>query len=555
MSRNGLKHKGLSRMPPYKKWLLNFALITALITTIPYLIGYSSQGDEWHFSGFVFGVEDGNTYLAKMLRGAQGDWLFRTPYTTFEQKGVFAFAPYLVLGKLAKGENQHDQLIVLLHIFRIVGNFMAIFAVYDFSSLFLEKDRTRKFATILVTYGGGFGWLLIALGASKWQGSLPLDFYSPETFGFLGTLGIAHLPWARAFFLWGIRGYLLKGTKIINSNGASCIIGNLNPGILWLATGIAQPITGMLIGVIVVYHLLGLGIWQLICWTKERVADLSGLKNYFIAATKASIIALPLVIYNFIVYIKDPFIQIWTEQSRIQPPHLLHYIIAYGIILPFVIKGFRVIMANPTDNGILLLSWGILAPILLLVPLSYNRRLIEGLWVAFVAIAFISYEKSANRTFRKSFSILLMTLITSIFMISGSFLVSFNPGEPAFSSADKIAAFTFLEKVAEDNDVVLCAYETGNSLPAWAPVTVMIGHRPESAKIQEIAPQIEAFYWQETKELTRIKILEDFNVSYVFLGPAERKFGDWEPENDIILHKIFTQGEYDLFEVVHLKEK
>ena len=553
MSQNGLNKKGFEVIPPNRKWLLNFALITALITTIPYLIGYSKQGDQWRFSGFVFGVEDGNTYLAKMLRGAQGDWLFRTPYTTYEQKGVFAFAPYLVLGKLVEGENQHDQLIVLFHVFRIVGNFMAIFAVYDFSSLFLEKERTRKIATVLVTYGGGFGWLFVALQASQWKGSLPLDFYSPETFGFLGTLGIAHLPWARAFFLWGIRGYLLKGSKTINTYGASCIVGNLNPGILWLATGIAQPITGMLIGVIVVYHLLGLGIWQLIDWTKERHADLSGLKNYFITAAKASFIALPLVIYNFIVYAKDPFIQIWTEQSRIQPPHVLHYIIAYGIIIPFVVKGFYEIFTNPSENGILLLSWGILAPILLLVPLSYNRRLIEGLWIVLVVIALVSYEKSVNRAFRKSFLILIMTLITSVFLISGSLLVSYFPGEPAFSSKDKIAAFTFLDNVAEDSDVVLCAYETGNSLPAWAPVTVMIGHRPESAKIQEITPQIEAFYREETKDSTRIKLLEDFNVSYVFLGPTEREFGDWEPENDGIFHNIFTQGEYDLFEIVPLK--
>jgi len=554
MFQNGLDSTGIKEKPPDRKWVLHFALVTALITTIPYIIGFSTQGDQWRFSGFLFGVEDGNTYLAKMLRGAQGDWLFRTPYTTFEQKGVFTFAPYLVLGKLTQGENQHDQLAVLFHAFRIAGNFLVIFALYDFSSLFLEKDRTRKLATVLVTYGGGFGWLLVTLGANQWMESLPLDFYSPETFGFLGTLGIAHLPWARAVFLWGIRGYLLKGSKEIGVNRASCKIGNLSPGILWFATGLAQPITVMIIGVVVVYHLLGLFVWQFSKWTKRRNADWLILTRYLIAAAKASFVALPLVIYNFVVFTTDPFIQIWTEQNRIPPSHALHYILAYGIILPFVITGFFVLIKNPSENGILLLSWGVLAPALLLVPISYNRRLIEGFWVVLVLIAFISFEKSKSIPFRKSYSILFLSLITSVFLISGSTLVSINPGEPAFYSKDKIAAFTFLDKVAEDGDVVLCAYETGNALPAWAPVTVMIGHGPECAEIQDITPRIEAFFMEETKESTRIKLLEEFEVGYIFVGPVERKFGHWETDNDVIYRKVFTQGEYDLFEIVHRED-
>ena len=38
--------------------------------------------------GFIFAVEDGNSYIAKMLSGVQGAWLFRTPYTSMQQGGV-----------------------------------------------------------------------------------------------------------------------------------------------------------------------------------------------------------------------------------------------------------------------------------------------------------------------------------------------------------------------------------------------------------------------------------------------------------------------------------
>ncbi|HVU13414.1 MAG TPA: hypothetical protein VHD90_19180, partial [Phototrophicaceae bacterium] len=52
--------------------LLLLALAVVVITTAPYLLAWSKQGSDWKFSGFLFGVEDGNSYLGKMRLGAQG---------------------------------------------------------------------------------------------------------------------------------------------------------------------------------------------------------------------------------------------------------------------------------------------------------------------------------------------------------------------------------------------------------------------------------------------------------------------------------------------------
>ncbi|MGD8633386.1 MAG: hypothetical protein PVF85_07435, partial [Anaerolineales bacterium] len=60
-------------------WL--FAALVAILTSIPYVLGFAAQGSDWAFTGFVFGVEDGNSYIAKMLLGSSGDWLFRSPYS------------------------------------------------------------------------------------------------------------------------------------------------------------------------------------------------------------------------------------------------------------------------------------------------------------------------------------------------------------------------------------------------------------------------------------------------------------------------------------------
>ncbi len=100
-----------------RKTALIVAVIVSILTILPYLIGFISQGEEWRFTGFVVGVEDGNSYLAKMLSGAAGNWLFRSPYSSSPQKGVIAFLPYILLGKITSGPAQHEQLIVIVSIF------------------------------------------------------------------------------------------------------------------------------------------------------------------------------------------------------------------------------------------------------------------------------------------------------------------------------------------------------------------------------------------------------------------------------------------------------
>jgi len=77
------------------------------------MLGFYFQNDLYKFSGFIIGVGDGNSYLAKMMIGASGDWLFTTPYTAYPQMKFFAFFPYILLGKLTSNPEQTIQLIGL----------------------------------------------------------------------------------------------------------------------------------------------------------------------------------------------------------------------------------------------------------------------------------------------------------------------------------------------------------------------------------------------------------------------------------------------------------
>jgi len=59
-----------------KKVLILFWIFTAAITSLPYLLGWVLAGDNSSYTGLLLAAEDGNSYLAKMLSGANGAWLF-----------------------------------------------------------------------------------------------------------------------------------------------------------------------------------------------------------------------------------------------------------------------------------------------------------------------------------------------------------------------------------------------------------------------------------------------------------------------------------------------
>jgi hypothetical protein len=76
--------------------------------------------------------------------------------------------------------------------------------VYAFVARFTVDVMVRRVAWLLVAIGSGLGWLLILLGASKWLGDLPLDFWVPEAYAFLVLFNLPHLALTETLLLWAI---------------------------------------------------------------------------------------------------------------------------------------------------------------------------------------------------------------------------------------------------------------------------------------------------------------------------------------------------------------
>jgi hypothetical protein len=520
-----------------RNWWLAFAAIVAVLTTIPYVIGYLSQGAAWRFTGSVFAVQDGNSYIAKMLSGSSGAWLFRTPYTAESQPGVLAFLPYILLGKLAAGDALHEQLVALFHLFRIGGIFILIPATYLFAARLIRQPAWRKWVTVLATLGGGLGWLLVVTGLGNWGGSLPLDFYSPETFGFLAVFGLPHLVVSRALLLMGLVCYM-------ESRDA--------PRLAWLAgglfllMGLFQPLS-----VVTAFAVLGAHLLALAGDAFARRSWGPWL-TWFRRASQAAIVASPIVAYNIIALAVDPYLQAWARQNRILSPIPGHYLIAYGILLIPAFVGARKLIANTTDAQLVPLAWVIIVPMLAYAPVNVQRRLPEGAFVALTVLAAIGLAGGNRDTARSRWlgpAVLALSLPTTIILLGGGLNAALRPGLPVFRPTAQVHAFEWIAQNAEPGSIVLASFDCANALPAWAPVRVLAGHGPESAGLAEILPQIEAFYGRGDIPLAREAFLEQNGISYVFWGREERAIGGWTPQGEPYLSQVFVERDYQVYQV------
>ncbi len=535
-----------------RRWVLLFACLVMVLTTLPYFQGYAVEGEAYRFNGFVFGVQDGNSYIAKMLNGAYGAWLFRTPYTVLPQRGVLMYLPYILLGKLAAPPGLHVQLVMLFHLFRFIAGVLMILASYDFLAFFVRNIHLRRVGILLISLGSGLGWLLILYGQGNLLGSLPLEFYSPESFGFLSLFGLPHLALARACMLWMILIYLRRLTidpaRIQKEQSA------LQAGLLWLLAGLGQPLTLFVIGVVLLIHLAGLAVWQVILQVKGRDITWGRWSRLLRFVVLAGFLPSLLLLYYTISTLNDPFLTAWSTQNILPSPHPMHYLFAYGLLLPFVwLGGKQIIRKNPWE-GWLLVGWALIFPFLAYFPTSIQRRLPDGVWVVFCVLSLLALQEWSDKSlFTKAkprallIFYLLLFLPSTLMLWWGGMEATRQAKIPLFRPLDEVELFDVLQTQAQPDQVILASFETGNALPAWAPVRVVVGHGPESAHLEVFFPEVKRFYQADTPEAQRWQWMAEWGISYVIWGPSEREMGDWNPSSSDQLQLLQQSGEYHLF--------
>lgn len=545
--------------------MLIFSIVALIITSIPYALGAALSTKERVFGGFVYAVEDGYAYLAHMREGAAGDWLFTLPYTPEPHSPRLFYLLHLFLGKLAALLPRGDltvRMVWVYHGARVVLGLTLLLTVYRFVAEFTKQVAVRRLAWLMVTFGGGLGWLLVALGQPGWLGSMPLDFILPEGFTFLVLYGFPHIALARSLLLGGILCLLKawksrpepdvpspeaeaqnRGPESRKTHRASRIAHlkwALLAGFLWLLMGLIVPFY-----VPVAWAVMG-AAWLVLGLRKRRAVWREGW-----LAGGAVLVSAPVVLYSAWVFIADPVYRTWGAQNLILSPHPFHYLAAYGV--PLTLAAFAVRDAWRDKGPLwLLLAWVAVVPLLVYLPINVQRRLVEGVQIPLSLLAALGFSRFRLKGLRLRvvLAVLLVGLsLTNVMLVAGNSLALRGQPAPVYRDAGEVAALDWLGERVEFDDVVLAAYKTGNYLPVRAKARSFVGHGPETIRADEKKALVAQFFAAETDDLWRRTLVSDYGVDWVFWGPVERALGAFDPMEVEYLALVYEARGYALFKV------
>lgn len=537
-----------------------FICIVLILTSLPYVIGWLTQGSNWSFSGFLFGAEDGYSYLGKMRLGARGLLDFYLFYTPEPHSGApLIFLPYLLPGWLAGllvSDNNTALVGVMtlfFHLMRLVFSVLYIAVLYRFIAVFIRSPRTRFTALLLATLAGGLGWLLALVGLGQWLGSAPPDFFIPEGFSFLIVWGLPHLALARAALLGGLMLVMRGQQSAVNSpqNKQTWVRNAVGAGLLWLVVGLAVPFY-----LVIIYCILG--AWGLAEWALTRRFPRALAQVCVLAAA----ITLPLFAYYTVTFSSNPAFAQWSAQNLLYSPHPLQYLLAYILLLIPAFVGARFLLKqagarhalplqNPADS--LLIGWPLIVPLLVYLPINVQRRMAEAVIVPLAILAAVGLRFIAQRWGKWPGRVLVgASMMTAAFLLFGSTLAVLTPAQPLFQPNDELRALDWLNNHAPADAVVLAAFETGNVLPAYTNLRPYVGHGPETMFALDKTAVTEQFFGEGMPADERHALYEAFNIQYIWYGPLEKElsapFGhrsDWQQDATLIYDEI----DYQIYEI------
>lgn len=504
-------------------WAIVYALALLVITTVPYLVAWSAQTADWRYTGLIVGAEDGQSYLAKMRLGASGETNFSLSYTSEPHDSVpLVYLAYLLPGRIIgqfipeSSPSLTGALLIGFHAMRLGAAFLYLAVLYRFISAFVTTNALRLTAFVLATIGGGLGWLLL-VGATN---RLPPEFYLPEGFSLHLLIGLPHLLIARSALLGGL---LLAFRAAENDRRQGWALGAAG---CWAIMGLIVPFY-----LAVVYAVLA--AWLVIAWVRLRAFP----RRLFVTQLIGGGLTLPLFGYFLVVFSGNPAMAVWSAQNTLPSPPPIDYVLAYLPLLIPAVTALPFVWRAAWDKGrlTLLVGWVLVAPVLVYIPISVQRRLLEGFIIPLAILAAIGLAGWARHGRKGRYAAAAMVILSglsAIFLLMGV-IRAYKPDVPLYRPAAEATAFDWLNTHAPLNAVVLGSFQSGNVLPVYSRLRPFVGHGPETLAALEKEPLVEAFYRGELSAEEQATLLTgpclapatvgcSDPIDYVLFGPLEQ---------------------------------
>jgi hypothetical protein len=529
-----------------RRWLIGVSLIVLGLASLPYLVGALAAGPDRIFTGLQVNPLDGVSYLAKIRLGYNGEWLFRLLFTPEEGQGVFLFTYFIALGQLARIFSL--PLIVVFHLARLIGGFALLWMIYQLIARVTDTIDLRRRAWWIVALSSGVGWLAALLGHGTAS-----DLTIPESNTFYSLIANAHFALAAAIMIAML--ILILEMRSFSIGRLALLTG------LSLGLAIIQPFAP-----IAVYAIAGVTLLVL-WWRNVRARSSTTLRSahavsqpqigrragrnahefprtQFIAAFIAGLFTVPLLLYLYSATQADAVLRAWSQQNLTPSPPPLDYVLGYGLLWIFAFFGARQAWRRKTDWDVLLLSWILMTLPLLYAPFPLQRRLSLGLHVPIGILGAIGLTEIVRAKWPRRALIGVM-LLTSLFIELALFGGALAHDPHIYLSTNEAAALNWLQQNASPDAVVLASPELGGFIPAFAGQRVVYGHPFETVDAKRREQLVKDFF---ADTIDRAQVLQDNAVTYIVVGPRERKLGEVDFTN-LAVEEVFSAGDVVVYRV------
>lgn len=367
-----------------------FLLITAIVFTtwLPYIFGWWLTPPETRYFWLIYNPDDQNVHLMWARQAMEGKFFFHDLFTTEPHPGLFTNLFSLLLGWFCRLTG------IPLHfgyqVFRTLIAIAFLSTAHWLSGFLLSDRRSRLFALLLVGFSSGFGWVLVLFW---WlTGQRPPFFFvdvspeltMPEANSFL-SMTVAPLAALGVTLVMGALGCLLVSTKVEPQKAyrfftLSILLGML---VVNVHTYAAIP---MLIAVF---------LWQALQIVAVKRVNIRELATVLL-------FAFPVVLLlggQAFLFSRDPaFVQKAATPTLTPSPVIL--IGSYGFIALGAVLGLPAAwrkVRSGEKGWALLLAWTIAIIVSIHLPVSFQRKMIEGLHVALCFLAALAFGEWVRR--------------------------------------------------------------------------------------------------------------------------------------------------------------
>jgi hypothetical protein len=522
-----------------------------LITSLPLIFAWLSTPSDKVFMGIVLNVPDHAQYFM-WFREHQNAFLINNKMTPEPNAPLFFNLLWWVLAGVGKLTGAGYAAVYQL--MRVVG-LAAFFALaYRLCAYAFDDLARRRFAFVILTLSSGFGWVLIVLKYTLWNGELynPLDVFVAEGNTLLSAIGFPHFL-AAAVYVWSYELFMRfvatrRWRYVVFSGLFAHFMGWQHAYDLILVWGV-------------------LGAWCALAMLRDRRLrfDLIGGMALLVG------LSFPPALYSVLLTRLDP---LWKEilaqfanAGVFTPPlYRLPVLLGLTLIAALLMSVIHVrawrrpgVFARVSDRDLFVFAWFVSLIALVYIPTDFQIHMLNGWQIPMGILAarlLIDHvaptlARTRLRPSRRAVAAAFVALIlpTNIYLLAWRFLDLRRYDYDYYLNRADVAALNWIDANAQPDDVVLSSIHTGQYVPVLTGSHAYLAHWAQTADFFTKSENVARFFDNGTPDSVRIDIARKHSVDYVLVGEAERRLSGFDAALPASMTQVFVSGQTAVYRV------